>query len=137
MSTVTTIATALYRIGGKAPGATCLSVTLNAAPGTNSVNGKGVLSEGSAPPLHTTTFVSGFAVAPQLPIVSPISQIITLTGYREPLSMPPGQPNVKCTITMSDDPAVGTASLQFRVADSGPWATLENLPVLRRELVAA
>jgi hypothetical protein len=132
------ITTTLYQVGGTIPGALSFKLTLNASQTSDNVNGKGQLNQETAPPLKVNTFLSGQEVTIWTPIVpSPISKIITLTGYSEPLIVPLGRVNVKCTITMLIDPTVGVAQLQYRTTDSGPWKVLENLPVRATPLVPA
>lgn len=132
------ITTTLYTVGGNVPGALSFKLTLNASAASDNVSGQGQLKQETSPPLKMSTFLNGQAVTIVVPIIpSPISQIITLTGYSEPLIVPLGRANVKCTITLLIGGAAGFAQVQYLAPDSSDWKTAQNLPVVATPLVPA
>ena len=122
-----------YQIGGDMPGAPLFKVSLTVYTPGKSVNGYGVITQATNPPLKVESKLSGdFTYMTVMP--KNVHILVVLTGY--PILHwshhagigPVIGPNVNLRMVLTEDWKSGTANYQYLDAN-GNWVNIENAPV--------
>lgn len=125
---------ACYQVGGNMPGAPAVNLHLAVNTPAQSVNGAGMITQATNPPLHESTSVSGnYSVMTVMPNNTHIQ--VRLTGY-PPVNWPPNggigpviPANLDMIMVLTKDWKGGDAQYQYRSGLTADWTKIASAPV--------
>jgi hypothetical protein len=124
---------AKYQIGGEAPGAVTLNLSLAVNTPQESVHGRSEITQAVNPPVDVKSQVNGdYSYMCVMPDNCHI--LVVATGYPEVKWPPHGGvgpvllPNLHLRMVLSEDWETGTANYSFQDA-SGKWIDVKQAPV--------
>ncbi|MBI2242145.1 MAG: DUF1842 domain-containing protein [Magnetospirillum gryphiswaldense] len=123
-----------YMVGGNMPGAPAVNLHLAVNTPAQSVNGAGMITQATNPPLHESTTVSGnYSVMTVMPNNTHIQ--VRLTGY-PPVNWPPNggvgpviPANLDMIMVLTKDWKGGDAQYQYRSGLTADWTKIASAPV--------